>query len=308
MSRSSKHTWTRRRGVAWRGVAWRGVAWRGVAWRGVAWRGVVWRSLAGPSVCARRRGVASRGVASRRVLFCACVRWQHARLSVDKGLEVVDDLEVLALQAVEVLLDLELDDTERVVLFPVAATHETGAGDAQHAGVWAGGRACGRGPRGAQVAAEQVRNVRRDVVAGLARHDLLDQLRRSDLLHPDLAAREPRAELGGAVERQPPSHANHCRHVREHQQASEHEAEASVAKGVDAERAASSVASRKTTRGKSRTQVALLPVSKEEEEEECAGFGGPASRYCGSVRGCDYRCVTVFACYSSSSSFVSRGK
>ena len=94
------------------------------------------------------------------------------------------------------------------------------------------------GARGAQVAAEQVRNVRRDVVAGLARHDLLDQLRRSDLLHPDLAAREPRAELDGAVERQPPSHANHCRHVREHQQASEHEAEASVAKGVDAERAA----------------------------------------------------------------------
>ena len=73
------------------------------------------------------------------------VRWQHARLSVDKGLEVVDDLEVLALQAVEVLLDLELDDAERVVLFPVAATHETCAGDAQHAGMWAGGRACGRG-------------------------------------------------------------------------------------------------------------------------------------------------------------------
>ena len=64
-----------------------------------------------------------------------------ARLPVDKGLEVVDDLEVLALQAVEVLLDLELDDTERVVLSPVTATHETGR---RRRSARACGRACRR--------------------------------------------------------------------------------------------------------------------------------------------------------------------
>ena len=57
-----------------------------------------------------------------------------------------------------------------------------------------------------------------------------------DLLHGDLAAREAGAELGRALERQPPAHApaEHRRHVREHEEARQHEA--AELRGVDEER------------------------------------------------------------------------
>ena len=72
----------------------------------------------------------------------------EARLRVDEGVEVVDDLEILTLQAVEVLLDLRLDDAQRVRLSPVTAVHEAQA---------ALGIGCGRVGTGARRATHRFR-------------------------------------------------------------------------------------------------------------------------------------------------------